>query len=260
MLRSAQLFMACACSVQLSAQIELDKPMLLTSPNESDRQVTGLPASLAPNAVLTATLTQSNTFRTVAPQYGVQWTVDLPSLSEAPVAGTQLVISVPTTSPGAVQLLVNGHGPYAVLSGPNAPLLGEEVPPGTSLSVVMDGTAFHVLNGHVPARRPCPAGTIAVNQQYCIEPGERAATDFFSAIDSCSSGGLRLCGWSEFLIACQRASELGLLEPIDSWEWTNDASNENNCARIVGGASCLSAGNALVTGSLSREFRCCYSR
>ena len=258
--RSTILLLACACSVQLSAQVELDRPLVLSSPIDANRQVTGLPVSSAAASVLTATVAQQGTFRNAAPEAGEQWTVSLEALSGPPVAGTHLVLTVPAATTGAVQLIVNGNGPYPLLAGPNSPILGEDIQSGELLSVVMDGNAFHLLNGHVSPRRPCPAGTLEVNDDYCIEPQKHLATDFFSAIDTCTALGLRLCGWGEFLIACQRATELGLLQPTNSWEWTNDASNENNCARIVGAGSCLSAGNALATGSLDRNFRCCYSR
>jgi hypothetical protein len=260
MLRSITLSLACSCGVQLFSQVELDRPLVLSSPNDADRQVIGLPAATSADAVLTATVARSNAFRASSPEPGELWAVSFEALSGTPPAGTHLIITAPPNSSGEVQLVVNGSGPYPLLTGPNTPLLGEDVPSGTMLSVVMDGVSFHVLNGHVKPRRPCPSGTVEVNQEFCIEPNERVATDFFTAIDTCNALGSRLCGWSEFLIACQRATELGLVQPTNSWEWTNDASNENNCARIVGAGSCLSAGNALVSGSLNREYRCCYSR
>lgn len=258
--RSAFLLLMCIFSVHLGAQVQLDRPLLLNSATDADRQVTGLEASGAPAAVLTTAVARSGSYRVGAPGSGEIWSITVEALTSAPVAGTHLVIITPAASTGAAQLSVNGHGPYPILSGPNTPIMGADIEPGTLLSVVMDGSAFHLLNGHVPERRPCPDGTVEVNDLYCIEPQKHLATDFFSAIDTCAAMGLRLCGWGEFLIACQRATELGLLQPTNSWEWTNDASNENNCARIVGAGSCLSAGNALVTGSLDRNFRCCYSR
>ncbi|MGV3637906.1 MAG: hypothetical protein ACO1NQ_09690 [Flavobacteriales bacterium] len=260
MIRSTSLFLASLCAVPLWAQVELDRPLTLTGPDASDRQVLGLPTSSDPDAVLTTSLAQSNAYRNATPVVGEGWSVSLGSLSGPPPAGTHLIITAPSSSSGAIELLVNGNGPYPVLNGPNEPLLGEDVPSGTLLSVVSDGSAFHVLNGHVAPRRPCPSGTVMVNQHYCIEQGKRPVADFFTAIDTCSALGLRLCGWSEFLIACQRAAELGLAQPTNSWECTNGASNENNCARNVGAGSCLSAGNAFITGSTNRQYRCCYSR
>lgn len=242
------------------AQITSDKPVVLSGEFPETRQVTGLPPSHEPDAVLSVAVERNGAYRIAAPSPGNQWSVTLDALTTAPPAGTHLVIIAPGPTAGDVGLLVNGHGPYPLLSGVSERVDGILLPEGTALSVVMDGTSFHIMNGNVRPRRPCIEGTVAVSESYCIEPREHQTADLFTAITTCGDQGMRLCDWGEFLTACQRAVGLGLLGGTDNWEWTGDASNENNCARIVGAGSCLSAGNALVTGSINRTYRCCYSR
>lgn len=229
-----------------------------TAPEQ--HQLTGLPAPASPAALVTAGSEQAGTFRTVAPADGNSWAVNLDALSGAPIAGTHLVVIAPPTTAGPVEISVNGSGPFPIVTGPGAPLDGGAVTAGTTLSLVMDGSSFHVLNGSVYARRPCIAGTVTVNASLCIEPEERVASDMFTAFTTCANAGMRMCSWAEFYTSCQRATELGLLQATNNWEWTSDASNENGSARIVGAGNCASAGNALVTGSIDRTYRCCYSR
>ncbi len=241
-------------------QVVSDRALTLTGAFPEDRQVTGLPDSEVSDAVLTTNTERRGTYRTAAPVAGNVWSVELSALTVAPPAGTQLVVVAPPPTSGDIDLLVNGHGPYPLLASAGVRAAGEEIPQGTALSVVMDGSGFQIMNTNVRPRRPCPDGTLAVNSRYCIEAVEHAAVDFFVAAGACGSAGMRLCEWGEFITACQRAGDIGLAGATNSWEWSNDASNENNSARVVGAGSCLSAGNAIVTGSIDRNYRCCYTR
>ena len=87
--------------------------------------------------------------------------VDLPSLSTAPVEGLHLLVRCDEDVQGALSLAVNGAGPYAIRRGPDVPLLGEEVPAGTVLSIVFDGAVFQLINGVTHARRTCPGSMVA---------------------------------------------------------------------------------------------------
>jgi hypothetical protein len=247
-------------AVAVNAQVATERPVVLTGAAPEDRQLTGLNIATTTDAVLTAEVERTGSFRLATPAMGNTWTIDLDALDTAPPAGTHLVLIAPNPTAGDVDLMVNGHGPYALLARPNERVNVEDIPAGTALSVVMDGAAFQLMNGSIRPRRPCIEGTVMVNEAYCIEPEKHAATDLFTAMTTCGNVGMRLCDWGEFVTACQRATEIGMLQPTSSWEWTGDASNENNCARVVGVGSCLSAGNAFITGSIDRTFRCCYSR
>ncbi len=247
-------------SALVSAQVMVDRPVLLTAPMPEDRQITGLPDTVRNDAVLTAATERKGHYRLASPGTGNVWSITLDALTTAPVAGTHLVVIAPPPTSGDVDLLVNGHGPYALLASAGVRAAGDAIPAGTALSVVMDGTAFQILNTDVRPLRPCPEGTVAVNDRLCIEVAEHGAVDFFAAAGTCGTQGMRLCGWGEFVVACQQADAIGMLNVADNWEWTNDASNENNCARVVGAGSCLSAGNAFVTENIPRAFRCCYTR
>lgn len=250
----------CLLASSVHGQVVVDKSIHFSGPDAADRQLLGLPPSTAPGAVLAASVDQPGSYRMASPAAGTVWNININGLSSAPIAGTHLVLIAPTVTPGPIQLTVNGNGPYPLLVGPGQSLEGEAVPEGTPLSVIMDGTSFQVLNGSVHERRPCPAGTVAVNGDFCMEIAEHAASDLFTAMATCGIAGFRMCGWGEFILGCQQANALGILDATNNWEWTGDASNENGSARIVGVNSCLNSGNALVTGSIDRAYHCCYSR
>ena len=144
--------------------------------------------------------------------------------------------------------------------GPGRQLTDSDVAPGSLLSLVFDGTSFQVLNGAVHRRRDCPSDMVAVNEQYCIEPQERDTLDFYDAAFACVSDNKRLCTWGEWYRACTLAATLGLANMSGNWEWTNSSANEDLIARMVGNTSCTAAGTSLVTGSIPRKSRCCFSR
>ncbi|MEZ4739553.1 MAG: hypothetical protein R2818_09435 [Flavobacteriales bacterium] len=248
------------CSAaELSAQVSVDGPILLTGTTNEDRQVTGLPSSTGPDHVLTAGVVQGGAAEYAAAVNGTSWNIDLPAFGTSPSAGTHLIVRAPAPSAGPIQLQLNGSGPYPVLRGLQ-PMNGTELTEGRLLSLVFDGSAFQVLNGKADQRRDCPTNMVDVNGQFCMELTERGSTDFFTAALNCSAQDRRMCSWSEFHVACLRATELALTGMTNNWEWTNNTANEDNSVRVVGSGSCISAGNGISVGSVPRTYRCCYTR
>jgi hypothetical protein len=244
----------------LPAQMLVDKPIVLTGPDAPSRQVTGLAPSAASDAVLTAGVEQQGSYRTAAPQAAGVWAVDLPAMSGVPENGMHGVIIAPANTGTTVSILLNGQGPFPLVSRSGVPIDGTTIPEGAPLSVVLANGELHCLNGPAYARAPCALGTVAVSNTLCMQPVEHPASDFFAASITCGDQGLRLCSWGELAAACSNAAALGLIGMANNWEWTNDASNEDGSVRIVNAAGCTSAGNALATGSTPRAFRCCQTR
>jgi len=240
----------------LAAQVIVDKAVVLDGPS---RRVHGLESTTAPNAALNAETLQRNTVQVATGLTGNSWVIDLPAFGQSPDNGAQLVLEVPIVTADPVSIVLNGTGPYPVMRE-GAAVSGAELVPGSWLSVVLANDLFHILNGSQDMRRPCPAGTVVVNDQYCIEPTEHGTGDYFQAGLACAASGLRLCTWAEFVAACDHSIALGMTATTNNWEWTNNTSNEDNSARIVGLNSCISAGNWLSTGSGPVAFRCCFTR
>lgn len=258
--------LACAMLALLghvTAQVRVDKPIELTGTGADQRQVTGLEHTAAPAAALTAATETSGVHRLAATAPG-EWTFILPALPGPPQTGTQLLLQVPSASPGAVQITINGSGPHPLTQGPDLAVHGTDLAEGTMLSVVFDGDGFQLLNGLAHGRRECPAGTVPVSYDVCVAQNEHPLgnTDFFTAVMTCHAEGLRLCTWSEWILGCTEAANLGIADMLGNWEWTDDMANEDGTANTVGGIvnqGCYAAGTTNATTG-SRPFRCCYRR
>ncbi len=244
------------------AQVSIDQPVQLTGTAPEQRQVTGLPASIAPNAALSTATEQGGQHRkALTTTNGTNWHADLPSLTGPASAGTQLLVTSPSISVGSVSLEVNDQPAAPVLVRPGVPLAGDAYPEGTIISLVYDGSAYHVMNGRANARRSCPDGMVAVNDQFCIEPNERPASNYFQAGLACATEDRRLCSWGELYAACMAAGTLGLNNMVGNWEWTRDSANEDGNIRMVLLNSCAAAGTRVATDTtLPIVSRCCYSR
>lgn len=251
----ASLVLPCA----LPAQVSVDHAIELTGAQPEDRRIERLDASTDGTHALTAGVAQSGVVNTALTVDGDQWSIDLPAFGNTPGTGAHIVVRVPEVGTSPITVLFNGSGPYPVVHE-GSPVVGDALVEGSMLSLVLVDGVFHVLNGDSDVRRTCPEGTVAVNEQFCIEPTEHGSGDYFQAGLGCASAGLRLCTWAEFVAACGRSLDLQLVGMTNSWEWTNNTSNEDNSARIAGLNSCQSAGNWLSTGSAPIGYRCCYTR
>ncbi|MBL7950703.1 MAG: hypothetical protein JNM62_03185 [Flavobacteriales bacterium] len=247
-----------AIPLALNAQVVVNKPVVLNGLTPADRQATGLALSSDPDRVMTSGVEQAGSYRVVLVSNNDGWVGSSSALSTAPIPGTHVLITAPETFPGLVRLNLNGYGPAWVMAHGDT-LRGDDVEPGSMLSVVFDGTVFHVLNGRADVHRECPAGMVAISEQYCVEPNERPAADVYAAFVTCAIENKRVCSWSEFYVACTRRTELGLQNMLNDWEWTNNACNEDNSVRVVGASTCEAASTRLGTGPAA-NFRCCYSR
>lgn len=244
------------------AQVSIDRPLQLTGPDGAQRQVLGLPPSTEGSAALSATVEGNGQHRLAsATTNGGVWHADLPTLTGSLTAGTNILVATPSPSPNNVLLEVNDQPGAPVLVAPGIFLAGDAYPEGTLLSLVYDGSSFHVMNGHANARKPCPSDMIAVNGDYCIEPTERPASNFFDASLACISADRRLCSWGEFVGACLFATQLGLVGMTGNWEWTRDSANEVGVVRMGFQSSCQTASTRVATETtLPIVSRCCYSR
>ncbi len=241
------------------AQVRVDKPIVLNGSSSEARQVEGLPATTQPNAAIAAGTEQANTHRTTTATAGTEWSATVEGLNGAPTAGTHLVLQGDASNiEGTLRIVVNGYGPYYLLQSIGDTLTAAEALPMPLLSVVFDGTDFHVMNTPAGAVRPCPNGTVAMGSQFCIEPNERAATDYFTAARTCISDNKRLCGWGELHYACTQASTLGIANTTNNWEWTNDTCNEDQSIRAIGNGSCTQS--TCLSLTLNNAYRCCFTR
>ena len=153
------------------------------------------------------------------------------------------MIDAPEDVSGTISVRVGSEGPFPLQWRPGIGVDGSDIPSGSIVSVVFDGTAFQVLNGRAHVLRDCPEGMVAVGQQFCIEPEQRAGNTFFQAAIDCGTLDRRLCTWSEMYRACTQAAALGLTTSSSDWEWTGDSANEQYNVRMVRFAACTNPPN-----------------
>ncbi len=246
-----------------AAQIKVDRAIELNSTDPAQRQITGVPSIVAPDAVINAATELNNAHRSSEPAGGALWQIDLQGLDQAPIPGTQLLVRSPAPMNGSLQVMVNEHGPFNVTYGNATNIDGNWIPEGTILSIVFDGNGFQLMNGSPRIPRGCPEGLVAVNEQFCIQVDRSPQQEFWDSIQTCGSQGLRLCSWGEFYSACTDAAVLGLQNMPSVWEWTNNTANEDYGVRIAGNGTCAAAATGIATTgdpSAAKYFRCCFTR
>ena len=92
------------------------------------------------------------------------------------------------------------------------------------------------------------AGTVGVNELFCIETQERDTLTFDIAAVVCGQQGMRLCTWGQWYTACTQATTLGLLNMTGEWEWTNSAANAT-VGTATGVVLGVSSGSATITAT-----------
>ena len=132
-----------------------------------------------------------------------------------------------------------------------------------STRLIFDGSRYHVIND---LARPCPVGTSAGGALFSIGDSTIAEESFFNAVAACNSRGGRLCTFGEWASTCHRHP--GFLATVTAYEWVDDAANNSNDAKTVGGGY---AGPDIMEGfaceygdtrapQLVNRYRCCFDR
>jgi hypothetical protein len=108
----------------------------------------------------------------------------------------------------------------------------------------------------------CPDGSVAVNDQLCIETVSRAApTELAVAAETCSNLDGHVCKSSEWMAACEDRVALGVTMFTEG-EFVGDISSERGGGglsfELMGQAGFTDCSRKDFTWAMSR-FRCCYS-
>ncbi len=251
--------MAALC---MHAQVRVDKPIDLNGASASDRQVVGLHDAVSGGDALNARTLQRGAFLFAEVSGGSDWEAAVQPAITQPQTGLCLLLRSADDITGAVTLSVNGSAPVAVLKDGGQPLAAGDIGAGETVSVVHDGSAFQLISARRMDRKPCPSGTVLVNELFCIETQERDTISFDQAAVICGQQGLRMCTWGQWYSACTNGTTLGLQSMTGNWEWTNSAANSDLSVRIVGANSCTHGGitTGWGEGAVGRNFRCCFSR
>ena len=98
----------------LHAQVRVDKPIGLTGPTATDRQVVGLHDGVAASDALNARTLQRGSYLFDEVNGGSAWQANVQPAVAQPEAGLCLLLRAADANTGAVTLSVNGSSPFAV--------------------------------------------------------------------------------------------------------------------------------------------------
>lgn len=243
----------------LWGQVRSDRAILLEGATPGERRVQGIGDPASGGDALNAATLQAGGYRFAEATGGDAWTAQLSPPLDALVAGLRLLVLAPADNTGPVTLDVDGTGPRSV-EGAGGSLAAGDIAGGEVVSVVYDGSAFQLISGRTVQRKPCPGGTVAVYDLYCIEAVQHDTVDYPTAAVFCGSQNMQLCTWGQWYVACTQAGTLGLQGMLGDWEWTNSAGNSDTQARVVGQSTCTQAAVTNGWDSEPRSFRCCFRR
>jgi hypothetical protein len=170
--------------------------------------------------------------------------------------GFELFIHATTPNPGVLFLKIDNLNKVEVRKSDSLKLLANEIVKDQIFKVIYTGTYFMLVS---PSALKCPTGFVNVNDNFCIEPDERAATTYLSAVDSCFSINAHLCTWGQWYYACQKTS-LGLLNMTNNYEYIDDTSDHSNTVLISGNGSCTTTYSFTITDKGTYSYRCCYNK
>lgn len=237
------------------AQVEIDNKLVLTGTTVDKLQVHGVNAALDSTNAVSSLTYQSNAIHYAIASALSPDSILLSSSLQIPgyKPGMQLTFQMPSNSKDSVYINFNSFG-WKKVFYKNKKIQTPALTSGQMVQVVYDGNEFEVLNS---LSFVCPTNFIEVNDHYCIEKNETAASTFFNAIINCSQKNARLCTWNEWYYACQK-SGLTLTNMINNYEWIDSATNSTNQVVMVGNTGCLF--KSLATNTTNQFFRCCYSK
>ena len=236
-------------------QVNIDKPVVFTSPNDSDRQVLNVAVPIDPNDGVSVAA-----FRNGTVSHGIavgtnDIQIDLSPDVLAYSNGMMLSFVATSSNTDTVFVSTDGLAPVLVKRPDGLPL-----DPGDILAGQVVALAY--LNGnfilHGRKNDACPIGSIKVNDTYCIQVNESGPEHFFDAALNCHDQGGRLCKWDEYYYACQR-TDLNLQYMHNNWEWIDDTSDHSHTADQVNRWSCKSQHSEGAIVTISSHYRCCFS-
>jgi len=236
-------------------QVNIDKPVIFMSPNDTSRQVLNVSTPTDPNdgvsvaAFRNGTVTHGSVVGTNTIQ------IDLTPDAQAYSNGMMLSFIAASTNTDTVFVSVDGLAPITVIRQDGLPLDPSDI-------LIGQVVALSYLNGNfiLYSRQndECPLGAIKVNDTYCIQVNESGPVNFYDAVTSCHDQGGRLCKWDEYYYACQSA-DLNLQDMHNNWEWIDDTSDHSHTADQVNRWSCKSQHSEEGIISVAGHYRCCFS-
>lgn len=249
--------------LNLTAQWDVPVRVVLDGATPGARQVQGLGDPTTSDAAVSAEALRSGSMSYAIASGSATLSANLTPAPEGYTTGMAVTIVPAAANEAGADLDLNGLGARPIVKWGQLPLDSADLPAGMPARLVFDGERFLLLNN---ATRPCPPSFGALTSSYCVSDSSYGPGTFYDGINGCESRNARLCSFGEWANACR--NKPGFLGTITAYEWVDDAANNPNDAKTVGGGY---DGPNIVQGfaceyGISREplsvfrYRCCTSR
>lgn len=223
------ILLACGAGI-IHAQLDIPVRIGMTGATGADRQITGIVDPLRPDAAVSVDASRAAAMNTT----GTTGSTDLVgALIPAPASLTpgMLITIIPQEANAAGAVLeLNGTGSFPLVKWGNIPVDSADLAPGIPARLVFDGSRFQVIT---TLSKPCPAGASAGSALFCIDDSTLLESSFYEATLVCEDRGGRLCSFGEWSSYCRKTP--GFISTVNAYEWVDDAANNNNDAKTVGG-------------------------
>lgn len=244
--------------LNLSSQIEVDKPLIFNSVYDSLRNVYNVAKTAdATNGISIKTSFEDNILFSESTETSPNnFNLTTKALPIAVAEGLQIQFKVPENTTGALFITINGVGSYEVVKYSNQSLEDGDLKKDQMIDIIFDGVNFQILN--FKRQGLCPNGFVSVNNDYCIQIAANPAMTWYEAAKFCMDTGAKLCNWSEFNLACELLVDASN-DFTTQWEWTSSTGDHHTSAHIAGLNGCQE-GDTKVAWFDNVAFRCCYEK
>jgi len=240
------------------AQFEIDEPILMSSPNEEDRQVKGLGYPEESDNAMSAIIILNASIMYDEATGSDQILIDLDPAISSYSAGLLITFSPDISNSGPATLDVNGNGPVSIKKNIDQELDSADLRPNIPVTIIHDGNNFQLIGQY---SNSCPEGYLEMTREFCIEAQPQIQASFWIAVQTCSAAGARLCSFGEWHYACR--TDQDFFNSIIDFEWIDHAANHNDRAKRIGidlsgNTDCYSGGHQLPQAI--NNYRCCYTK
>ena len=240
----------------LTAQVEVDKPLIFSGENNDNKKVKNISSSFDYFQLSKAEEVQKGNYKFIEIEGGDLLEVNFGIELDEYIQGMMLTLKVNNSNSAAVQVRINQLDPVPVLKKVTQELAPNDILSGQIIQLIFDGENFQLMS---KKGKKCPDGFVDGNGGYCIETSARQAALFYDAAAICNEMNARICSWGEWFYACNNP-EIEF-NPTAGWEWTNSNSITKVNAKTVGASnSCYTntSRNTQPSANETLQFRCCY--
>jgi hypothetical protein len=253
----AYLLFTVICTNFLYAQVKVDKPIILTSPNPGERQIENYGIAKDSASAISVVSVSTNEYQVFSyVKQGDTLVIAQGEKSEL-LNGMRFILSLNDSLENKIFIKYRSQKYPLILNQDT--VINYKILSGNFLELVFLNNSFNVMNKNL--KTSCKTGFTNVNGRYCIQQIVNSPVTLYQAMAVCASMNARLCTMGEWYYACMTLQNDGINNfPKGYYEWIADAVNTSGQSKTVGGSTTSCKSGYLSTSSSNYRYRCCYNR